>query len=63
MTSANKTSLETFANTVTDHEPFIYSEDDTNGPFHWVRLVKPLTFRQVTPEIYSTQLILRELTS
>lgn len=63
MTSANKTSLETFANTVTDREPFIYSEDDTNGPFHWVRLVKPLTFRQVTPEIYSTQLVLRELIS
>lgn len=61
MTSANKTSLETFANTVTDREPFIYSEDDTTGPFHWVRLVKPLTFRQVTPDIYSTQLVLREL--
>lgn len=61
MTSANKTSLETFANTVTDREPFIYSEDDTTGPFHWVRLVKPLTFRQVAPNIFSTQVILREL--
>ena len=63
MTSANKTSLETFSNTVTDREPFIYSEDDTTGPFHWVRLVRPLTFRQVAPDIYSTQLVLRELTA
>ena len=63
MTSANKTSLETFANTVTDREPFIYSEDDTTGPFYWVRLVRPLTFRQVAPDIYSTQLVLRQLTA
>jgi hypothetical protein len=63
MTSANKTSLETFANTVTDREPFIYSEDGTTGPFHWVRLVRPLTFRQIAPDIYSTQLVLRELTA
>jgi hypothetical protein len=61
LTSANKTSLETFANTVTNREPFIYSEDDTTGPFHWVRLVKPLQFKTVLPDIYSTQLILREL--
>ena len=63
MTSANKTSLETFANTVTDREPFIYSEDDTTGPFHWVRLVRPLTFRQVAPNIFSCQVVMRELTS
>lgn len=61
LTSANKTSLETFANTVTNREPFIYSEDDTTGPFHWVRLVKPLQFKTVLPDIYSTQLVLREL--
>jgi hypothetical protein len=63
MTSANKASMETFANTVTDREPFIYSEDDTTGPFHWVRLVRPLTFRQVAPDIFSCQVVMRELTS
>ena len=63
MTSANKTNLETFANTVTNREPFIYSEDGTTGPFHWVRLVRPLTFRQVAPNIFSCQVVMRELTS
>ena len=63
MTSANKTSLETFANTVTDREPFIYSEDGTTGPFHWVRLVRPLTFKTVAPNIFSCQVVMRELTS
>ena len=63
MTSANKSSLETFANTVTDREPFIYSEDGTTGPYHWVRLVRPLTFRTVAPDIFSCQVVMRELTS
>lgn len=63
LTSANKTSLETFANIVTNREPFIYSEDDTTGPFHWVRLVRPLTFKTVLPDIFSCQVVMRELTS
>jgi len=63
MTSANKTSLETFSNTVTDREPFIYSEDGLTGPYHWVRLVRPLTFKQVLPDIFSCQMVMRELTS
>jgi len=63
MTSANKTSLETFSNIVTDREPFIYSEDGATGPFHWVRLVRPLTFKTVLPDIFSCQVVMRELTS
>ena len=68
MTASQKTELETFANIVTDRIPFIYCEDETTingnnptGAIHYVKLVKPLTFRQVAPNIFSTQLILREL--
>jgi len=63
MTAANKTSILAFSNTVTNRKPFIYSEDSTTGPFHWVRLVRPLTFRMVTPDIFSCQMVMRELTS
>ena len=63
MTIANKTSLEAFSNTVTNREPFIYSEDGATGPFHWVKLVRPLTFRTVAPNIFSCQVVMRELTS
>ena len=63
MTSANKISLEAFSNIVTDREPFIYSEDGATGPFHWVKLVRPLTFRTVAPDIFSCQVVMRELTS
>ena len=63
ISSSTKTSLETFSNNVTNRKPFIYSEDGTTGPFHYVRLVRPLTFRQVTPDIFSCQVVMRELTS
>jgi hypothetical protein len=61
MTSANKTTMLSFSNTVTDRKPFIYSEDGTTGPFHWVRLVRPLTFRMVAPDIWSCQMVMKEL--
>ena len=70
MTSAQKTELETFANTVTDRMPFIYAEDSTvingnnpTGPLHYVKLVRPLTFKTVLPDIFSCQVVMRELTS
>lgn len=63
MTAANKTSILAFSNTVTDRQAFIYSEDSTTGPFHYVRLVRPLTFRMVAPDIWSCQMVMRTLTS
>lgn len=63
MTTANKTSLLTFSNTVTNRKPFIYSEDGTTGPLHYVRLVAPLTFKQVAPDVWSCQIVMRELLS
>ena len=70
ITSSQKTELETFANTVTDRMPFIYAEDGTvingnnpTGPLHFVKLVRPLTFRTVAPDIFSCQVVMRELTS
>ncbi len=61
MTAANKTSILAFSDTVTDRKPFIYSEDNATGPFHWVKLVRPLTFRMVAPDIWSCQMVMREL--
>ena len=63
MTAANKTSILAFSDTVTDRQAFIYSEDSTTGPFHYVRLVRPLTFRMVAPDIWSCQMVMRTLTS
>ena len=63
MTTANKTTMLSFSDTVTDRKPFIYSEDSTTGPFHWVRLVRPLTFKMVAPNIWSCQMVMRELIS
>ena len=63
MTAANKTSILAFSDTVTDRKPFIYSEDNATGPFHWVKLVRPLTFRMVAPDIWSCQMVMRTLTS
>jgi len=70
LTASQKTELETFANTVTDRMPFIYCEDETTingnnptGDIHYVKLVKPLQFRTVLPDIFSCQVVMRELTS
>jgi len=63
MTTANKTSLLTFSNTVTNRKPFIYSEDGVTGPLHYVRLAAPLTFKQVAPGIWSCQVVMRQLIS
>ena len=70
MTAAQKTELETFANTVTDRVPFIYCEDGTvitvnnfTGPLHYVKLARPLKFKTVLPDIYSCQIVMKELTS
>ena len=63
MTTANKTSLLTFSNTVTNRKPFIYSEDGVTGPLHYVRLAAPLTFNQVAPDVWSCQVVMRQLIS
>ena len=63
ISASTKTSLETFSSNATDRKPFIYSEDGATGPFHWVKLVRPLTFRMVAPDIWSCQVVMRELTS
>ena len=61
ISASTKTSLETFSSNATDRKPFIYSEDGATGPFHWVRLMRPLTFKMVAPDIWSCQMVMREL--
>ena len=60
LTSSQRTSLDDLNSTVQDHKKFIYSEDGTTGPFHYVRMTKPMNFTEVASSIYSTSVSLRE---
>ena len=39
---------------------FLYSEDGTTGPFHYVKLDGPMNFTEVAYQRYSTNIKLRE---
>lgn len=55
-----KNNLQTFEQSVQNYKKFIYSEDDTTGPFHYVRLDSPIQFAEVAFERYSASFTLRE---
>ncbi len=55
-----KNNLQTFEQSVQNYKKFIYSEDGTTGPFHYVRLDSPIQFAEVAFERYSASFTLRE---
>jgi len=59
ISSSMKTSLEGVRDSVQDYKKFIYSEDGTTGPFHYVRMTG-LDFTEVAYQRYSTSISLRE---
>lgn len=48
-----KTNLQTMQDEVQNFKKFIYSEDGTTGPFHYVRLGKPIEFTEVSVNRFS----------
>ena len=55
-----KNNLQSFEQSVQSYKKFIYSEDGTTGPFHYVRLDSPIQFAEVAFERYSASFTLRE---
>jgi hypothetical protein len=53
-----KNNLQTFEQSVQNYKKFIYSEDATTGPFHYVRLDSPIQFAEVAFERYSAAFFL-----
>ena len=55
--SMQKTALEALNANIQDWKKFIYY-DDTN--YHYVRLVNPIEFTEVAPNVFSANVSLRE---
>jgi hypothetical protein len=53
-----KTNLQSMQNEVQDYKKFIYSEDGTTGAFHYVRLARPISFREVSYQRYACSISL-----
>ena len=47
-------------NDVQNFKKFIYSENGTTGPFHYVRLEKPMQFKEVSSQRFSVNISLIE---
>jgi hypothetical protein len=60
VSSTFKDSLQSMEAQVTDYKKFIYSEDGTTGPFHYVRLDGPISYSEVAYQRYSASFTLRE---
>ena len=58
--SSFKTSLQSMESDVQDFKKFVYSEDGTTGPFHYVRLDGPISYSEVAYQRYSASFTLRE---
>ncbi|QDP53892.1 MAG: hypothetical protein Unbinned202contig1002_21 [Prokaryotic dsDNA virus sp.] len=58
--STFKGRLESMQENVQNYKKFIYSEDGTTGPFHYVRLAKPIDFKEVSYNRYSCSIDLIE---
>ena len=55
-----KNNLQTMESVVGLEHKFLYSEDGTTGPFHYVKLDGPMNFTEVAHQRYSTNIKLRE---
>ena len=60
VSSTFKDSLQSMEGQVQDYKKFIYSEDGTTGPFHYVRLESPIQFKEVSHQRYSASISLVE---
>lgn len=60
VSSTFKGSLQSMEGQVQDYKKFIYSEDGTTGPFHYVRLESPIQFKEVSYQRYSASINLVE---
>lgn len=60
VSSTFKDSLQSMEEQVQDYKKFIYSEDGTTGPFHYVRLGSPIKFKEVSYQRYSASIDLVE---
>ncbi len=60
ISSTFKSSLQTMQDEIQDYKKFIYSEDGTTGPFHYVRLGKPINFKEVSVNRFSCTINLVE---
>ena len=58
--STFKTNLQNMQENVQDYKKFIYSENATTGPFHYVRLERPIDFKEVSYNRYSCSIKLVE---
>ncbi len=55
-----KESLQSMEESVQNYKKFIYSENGTTGPFHYVRLGKPINFKEVSSTRYSANISLNK---
>lgn len=55
-----KENLQTMEGHVQNYKKFVYSEDGTTGPFHYVRLDSPIQFQEIAFQRYSASFTLRE---
>tara|TARA_R110000824_G_scaffold399819_1_gene605838 strand:+ start:43 stop:831 length:789 start_codon:yes stop_codon:yes gene_type:complete len=55
--STQKTALEALNSNVQDWKKFIYKDDSS---YHYVRLVEPINFTEVAPNVFSANIKLRE---
>tara|TARA_A100001201_G_scaffold48590_4_gene48480 strand:+ start:1624 stop:2376 length:753 start_codon:yes stop_codon:yes gene_type:complete len=55
-----KDDLQSMENSVQNYKKFIYSENGATGPFHYVRLDKPMQFKEVSSQRYSVNISLIE---
>ena len=60
VSSTFKGNLQSMEGKVQDYKKFIYSENGTTGPFHYVRLDGPISFKEVSYERYSASISLIE---
>ena len=55
-----KNNLQSFEESVQNYKKFIYSENGTTGPLHYVRLDKPIRFKEVSSQRFSVNISLVE---
>ena len=60
ISSTFKTSLQSMQDEVQDYKKFLYSEDGTSGTLHYVRLGKPIDFKEVSVNRFSCTINLVE---
>lgn len=60
VSSTFKDNLQSMEAQVQDYKKFIYSENGTTGPFHYVRLKSPIKFKEVSYQRYSCSINLVE---